>query len=87
MQSNIPHVIAFSSDRLAICIRLFPRRAVAAVLASGAYTWLLGQAMIDSDAIMNGLWTEDLSPQLEIAVASMITMSCWRGIVTRVRYR
>jgi len=59
---------------------------VAAVLAAGAYTYIVSHAMIDPAPIMDGLGTEDLSPQLEIAVASMITMSCWRGIVAKMRY-
>ncbi|GAX73910.1 hypothetical protein CEUSTIGMA_g1360.t1 [Chlamydomonas eustigma] len=60
--------------------------AVAAILAASSYAVLVSQAVIDSSPLMEGLWTEDLSPQLEIAVASLITMSCWRGIATKMRY-
>jgi len=60
--------------------------AVAAIMAAGTYACLVSQAIIDSYPLMEGLGTEDLSPQLEIAVASLITMSCWRGIAAKLRY-
>ena len=62
-------------------------RAVAAILATIGYTILVSQAIIDPAPLMDGLGTDDLSPQLEIAIASLITMSTWRGIAAKMRYR
>lgn len=40
---------------------------------------------LSAAALMDGLGTDDLSPQLEVAVAALITMPCWRGIAARIR--
>lgn len=61
-------------------------RAVAALLAIVAYTVLVNQLVIDPAPLMDGLGTDDLSAQLEIAVASLIIMPCWRGIVSKLRF-
>jgi len=60
--------------------------AVAAVLSIIAFSWLVNHFIIEPGPLMDGLGTDDLSPQLEVAIASLITMSCWRGIVAKIRY-
>ena len=62
-------------------------RALAAVLSILTYSVLVQQCVISPAPLMDGLGTDDLSPQLEVAVASLITMPCWRGIAAKIRFR
>ncbi|KAG1670752.1 hypothetical protein FOA52_013979 [Chlamydomonas sp. UWO 241] len=68
------------------CVDTTVTWAVATVLATIGYTWLVSHAVIDSQWVMDGLGTDDLSPQLEIAVASLIIMPCWRGMAAKLRF-
>lgn len=60
--------------------------ALAAVIAMLSYSILVNQNIIDAAPLMDGLGTDDLSPQLEVAVASLITLPCWRGIAAKIRF-
>eukprot|EP00955_Chlamydomonas_euryale_P059098 357281-Chlamydomonas_euryale.AAC.17 len=62
-------------------------RAVASVLGSLGYAILVNHNVIDPTWIMDGLGTDDLSPQLEVGVAALIIMPCWRGMALKLRYR
>lgn len=48
---------------------------------------LVSNNLLDSSPLLEDLATENLSPQLEVAVATLITMACWRGIAARLRYQ
>jgi len=61
--------------------------AVASVLGSLGYAILVNHNVIDPTWIMDGLGTDDLSPQLEVGVAALIIMPCWRGMALKLRYR
>ncbi len=43
--------------------------------------------MLDAAPMVDDLTSENLSPQLEVAVAALITMSCHRGIAAKLRWR
>ncbi len=48
---------------------------------------LVGIRALDASIMVEALGAEELAPQLEVAVAALITMSCFRGIVARLRWR
>ncbi len=54
----------------------FPRWAVAATASLAAYSYLVSRNAMDAAPLVEGLNTEDLSPQLEVVVALLITMTC-----------
>ncbi|KXZ53408.1 hypothetical protein GPECTOR_7g1305 [Gonium pectorale] len=59
--------------------------AFASTAAAAAYAALVAGNALDAAPVVEGLNTDDLSPQLEVIVALLITMTCWRGIASRLR--
>lgn len=59
--------------------------AFAATASLAAYSYLVSRNAMDAAPLVEGLNTEDLSPQLEVVVALLITMTCWRGIASKLR--
>ncbi|GLI64676.1 hypothetical protein VaNZ11_008029 [Volvox africanus] len=59
--------------------------AFAATASVAAYAVLVARNALDAAPVMEGLNSDDLSPQLEVVVALLITMTCWRGIASKLR--
>lgn len=59
--------------------------AFAATGSVAAYAVLVARNAMDAAPVVEGLNSDDLSPQLEVVVALLITMTCWRGIASRLR--
>lgn len=60
--------------------------AFAATASIAVYSYLVSHNALSSVPLVEGLNTEDLSPQLEVVVALLITMTCWRGIASKLRF-
>lgn len=58
---------------------------LAMVVSIAAYSLMVANNLLDASPIVDGLGTDDLSPQLEVVVALLIIMSCWRGIAWKLR--
>ncbi|GLC45800.1 hypothetical protein PLESTB_001154600 [Pleodorina starrii] len=59
--------------------------AFASTASVAAYAVLVARNALDAAPVVEGLNTDDLSPQLEVVVALLITMTCWRGIASKLR--
>lgn len=59
--------------------------AVALVLSIGGFSWLVSNYVVEPELVLEVARDGQLSPQLEISVALLITMSCWRGMAARLR--
>ncbi|KAG2491581.1 hypothetical protein HYH03_010148 [Edaphochlamys debaryana] len=59
--------------------------AFASTAAVAAYAGLVAAGLLAAGPIVEDLNTEDLSPQLEVIVALLVTMTCWRGIAAKLR--
>lgn len=59
--------------------------AVSMMAAIAVYAFLVANNMLDAAPVVENLGEDDLSPQLEVVVALLITMSCWRGIACKLR--
>lgn len=59
--------------------------AVGLVLSLLGYSWLVSSFIVDPEMVMEVAHDGQLSPQLEVCVALLITMSCWRGTAARLR--
>jgi len=61
--------------------------ASSATVSIAIFSLLVSSNLLDSgyNLVLEDLATDNLSPQLEVAVALLITMSCWRGIAARLR--
>lgn len=59
--------------------------AVALVASLLGYSWLVSNFIVEPEMIMEVARDGQLSPQLEVSVALLITMSCWRGMAARLR--
>ncbi|PNH03543.1 hypothetical protein TSOC_010365 [Tetrabaena socialis] len=59
--------------------------AFASTASVAAYALMVDRHWLDAAPLMEGLNTDDLSPQLEVVVALLITMVCWRGIASKLR--
>ncbi|KAF8058043.1 hypothetical protein HT031_005703 [Scenedesmus sp. PABB004] len=59
--------------------------AAAMVLAIGGFAWLVSHLVVEPGVVMEVERDGMLSPQLEVSVALLITMSCWRGMAARMR--
>ncbi|GIL73574.1 hypothetical protein Vretimale_5185 [Volvox reticuliferus] len=59
--------------------------AFASTASVAAYAVLVARNALDAAPVVEGLNSDDLSPQLEVVVALLITMTCWRGIVSKLR--
>lgn len=59
--------------------------AVAMVFSIGGFSWLVSNYMVEPELVLEVARDGMLSPQLEISVAMLITMSCWRGMAARLR--
>jgi hypothetical protein len=59
--------------------------AVALVVSLLGYSWLVSSFVVDPAMVMEVPHDGELSPQLEVSVALLITMSCWRGTAARLR--
>lgn len=58
--------------------------AAAIIVAFAAYSLLISHNLVDSELIVNNS-EGGASAQLEVTSALLITMSCWRGIVAKLR--
>jgi hypothetical protein len=54
-------------------------------LALAGYAWLVSHWLVEPVSVMEVPRDGQLSPQLEVSVALLITMSCWRGMAARLR--
>lgn len=59
--------------------------AVSMVVSIIGFSWLVSNFMVDAEAVLEVTRDGMLSPQLEISVAMLITMACWRGMAARLR--
>ncbi|KAF6249838.1 hypothetical protein COO60DRAFT_1706334 [Scenedesmus sp. NREL 46B-D3] len=59
--------------------------AVAMVFSIGGFSWLVSSYVVEPELVLEVARDGMLSPQLEISVAMLITMSCWRGMAARLR--
>lgn len=59
--------------------------AASIVVAIIGYSWLVSNFFVDAETVLEVTRDGMLSPQLEISVAMLITMSCWRGMAARLR--
>lgn len=60
----------------------------AAILASlPLYAYLVSHFMVEASSVLvlNDEATQ-MAPQMEVSTALLVTMSCWRGIVAKLRY-
>ncbi|PNW76286.1 hypothetical protein CHLRE_12g540700v5 [Chlamydomonas reinhardtii] len=58
---------------------------LAATASVAAYSGLVAGGLLDPVPVVEGINSEDMSPQLEVIVALLITMTCWRGIASKLR--
>ncbi len=54
-------------------------------VSSCSRSFAVSTHLIDAQPLVSDMESENLSPQLEIAIASLVTLTCWRGIAARVR--
>ncbi|KAL6764865.1 hypothetical protein V8C86DRAFT_2464909 [Haematococcus lacustris] len=59
---------------------------IAVTLALAVSSLCVANNILPSEPFFEDLATENLSPQLEVAVASLVTMCAWRGIAARLRF-
>lgn len=59
--------------------------AVSMVLAIIGFSWLVSNYVVEPGLVLEVARDGQLSPQLEISVALLITMTCWRGMAARLR--
>lgn len=59
--------------------------AVAMIPASVMYAFLVSHFLVEPQSVLELQRDGVLSPQLEISVALLITMSCWRGMAAKLR--
>jgi hypothetical protein len=55
------------------------------VFSIGGFSWLVSSYYVEPELVLEVARDGMLSPQLEISVAMLITMSCWRGMAARLR--
>jgi hypothetical protein len=55
------------------------------VFSIGGFSWLVSNYLVEPELVLEVARDGMLSPQLEISVAMLITMSCWRGMAARLR--
>jgi hypothetical protein len=55
------------------------------VVAILGFSWLVSHYFVEPELVLELTRDGMLSPQLEISVALLITMSCWRGMAARLR--
>jgi hypothetical protein len=55
------------------------------VFSIGGFSWLVSSYLVEPELVLEVARDGQLSPQLEISVAMLITMSCWRGMAARLR--
>ncbi|KAG2438400.1 hypothetical protein HYH02_010855 [Chlamydomonas schloesseri] len=58
---------------------------LAATASVAAYAGLVAGGLLDPVPVVEDINSEDMSPQLEVIVALLITMTCWRGIASKLR--
>ncbi|KAG2433734.1 hypothetical protein HXX76_008098 [Chlamydomonas incerta] len=58
---------------------------LSATASVAAYAGLVAGGRLDPVPVVEGINSEDMSPQLEVIVALLITMTCWRGIASKLR--
>jgi hypothetical protein len=59
--------------------------AVGMVVSIFGFSWLVSNFIVEPEMVLEVARDGMLSPQLEISVALLITMSCWRGTAARLR--
>jgi hypothetical protein len=59
--------------------------AVGMVVSIFGFSWLVSNFIVEPEMVLEVARDGMLSPQLEISVALLITMSCWRGMAARLR--
>eukprot|EP00775_Hariotina_reticulata_P005488 gene5488-5722_t len=59
--------------------------AASMVVAILGFSWLVSHYLVEPELVLELTRDGMLSPQLEISVALLITMSCWRGMAARLR--
>ncbi|CAD7698590.1 unnamed protein product [Ostreobium quekettii] len=51
------------------------------------YGWLVPQHLVDATVVLGKVPGRQLSAELEVLLAALITLTCWRGIYARIRWR
>lgn len=59
--------------------------ALGMVVSIFGFSWLVSNFIVEPEMVLEVARDGMLSPQLEISVALLITMSCWRGMAARLR--
>jgi hypothetical protein len=59
--------------------------ALGMVVSIFGFSWLVSNFIVEPEMVLEVARDGQLSPQLEISVALLITMSCWRGMAARLR--
>jgi hypothetical protein len=59
--------------------------ALAMVPSILGFSFLVSHFMVEPQSVLELTRDGQLSPQLEVSVALLITMSCWRGMAARLR--
>lgn len=59
--------------------------ALGMVVSIFGFSWLVSNLVVEPEMVVEVARDGQLSPQLEISVALLITMSCWRGMAARMR--
>jgi hypothetical protein len=59
--------------------------AVALVASIAGFSWLVSQYLVDPVVVLEVPHDGELSPQIEVSVALLVTMACWRGTAARLR--